>query len=421
MQRLLFLSHRIPYPPDKGEKIRAWHILKYLAARHEVHLGCLVDDPEDWAHLPVLRRCCADVACFAIRPWKARVRATLSLRPGRSLSEGYFHHAGLARWVAGTLRAAAIDRAFVFCSAMAPYLMHAAAPPHLLDMVDVDSDKFAAYGDRAAWPMRAIWHREARTLRALERRAAAAFDRTLLVSTSERQRFLSLAPEAADRTAVLENGVDLERFAPGGHYPRPFAERGPHIVFTGRMDYWPNADAVGWFANEVLPLLQARRPGTMFHIVGAAPSAAVRMLATRPGIAISGRVADTRPYLAHADLVVAPLRIARGVQTKVLEAMAMGRPVLATSAAAEGIHARPSVDLLVADAPEVMAAAAARVLDGGCPELGARARRAMEQRHDWRMTLAALDALWPCPPTEPSPASASVPRALLPESIAHDS
>jgi polysaccharide biosynthesis protein PslH len=393
MPRLLFLAHRIPYPPEKGEKIRAWHQLAHLARRFEVELGCMVDDPADLAHLPFLRTVCAHVEAPLIPGRRAAAaRALLRVRPGLPLSLGWFHDAGLAAWVRAGLAARRWDAAFVYSSAVAPYVMGreaaAALPRRVLDLVDVDSAKWEAYAADARFPMRQVWAREARTLLAFERRAVAEFDASLFVSDAEAEHFLAAAPEARGRVHAVENGVDLSRFDPGQAYPDPFAGA-PAAVFTGTMDYRPNVEAVAWFAAEVMPLLPE---ALQFWIVGANPSPAVRALAGGR-VHVTGSVADVRPYIAHAAVSVAPLKIARGIQNKVLEAMAMARPVVATPQAFEGVHAVAGRDLLVAGDAAATAAAVRAVLEGAHPGLGAAARAAVMAGHDWNGTLAVLDGL----------------------------
>jgi sugar transferase (PEP-CTERM/EpsH1 system associated) len=393
MRNLLFLSHRIPYPPDKGEKIRAFHILRHLTRTHRIHLGCLIDDPQDWQHRDALRPLCADLACFPLARRRQKLRALLHLRPGRALTLDYFHHPGLANWVNATLARTPIDRIFVYSSAMAPYVMDATGSERILDMVDIDSEKWAAYATETRGPMRFVWAREGRTLLAFEREAAVRFDHTFLVSAAECRHFAALAPESAGRVDWVNNGVDLDHFAPDIDFARPFAGDAPAIVFTGTMDYRPNVAAVCWFAHAVLPLLRRRDKPPVFHIVGANPAEAVRRLAGLQGVHVTGRVEDARPYIAHAALVVAPLRIARGIQNKVLEAMAMARPVLASPQAFEGIEAVAGRDLLVADGEAAMAQAAGAVLDGAHPHLGVAARRAVERGYAWKTALARLDHL----------------------------
>ena len=398
--RLLFLCHRIPYPPDKGEKIRAWHFLDHLADRWAIDLGCLVDDPADAVHLPALQARCEVVMCRPLEPRRRLVRTLLGLRPGRPLTLDWFDEPGLRRWAQAGLAAGRYDAVFVYSSAMAPYAMGPAAAQRpglrrVLDMVDVDSEKWRAYAeDGARFPKRQVWTREARTLLAFERQAVASFDVTLLVSEAERLHFMSLAPESAGRVVALDNGVDLERFAPAPRQPNPYRpEAGPALVFTGTMNYRPNVDAVCWFAQAVMPLLRTRHPTPEFHIVGAQPAPAVRALAALPGVHVTGRVPDVRPYLAHAAVAVAPLRIARGVQNKVLEAMAMARPVVASPEAFAGVRARPGRDLLVADGAEAMAQRIAEILDGRHPNLGAAARSAVMAGHAWADNLERLDGV----------------------------
>jgi sugar transferase (PEP-CTERM/EpsH1 system associated) len=189
----------------------------------------------------------------------------------------------------------------------------------------------------------------------------------------------------------VECGVDLARFNPADIYPTPYATPGAKIVFTGNMDYWPNADAAIWFANEAMPLLRGRQPAAEFWVVGANPGPGVRDLAKLPGVRVTGRVEDVRPYLAHASLAVCPLRIARGIQNKVLEAMAMGKPVIASPPAFEGVRARAGCDLLVAEGAAAFADQIEDVLSGQHPQLGQRARQAMEQGYAWSKVLQPLD------------------------------
>jgi len=379
----------------KGEKIRAWHMLDHLARRFEVDLGCLVDDPADLAHLPFLRTRCAHVEAPVLGGRRqAAMRALLRVRPGLPLSLGWFHHAGLARWVREGLATRRWDAAFAYSSAMAPYLMGpkaASLPKRVLDLVDVDSAKWSAYAQDAHFPMRQVWRREARTLLEFERRAVMAFNASLFVSAEEAAHFTALAPECGGRVSAVENGVDLARFDPALGFSNPFGAA-PALVFTGTMDYRPNVEAVAWFAAEVMPRLVHLTPLPEFWIVGASPSPAVRALASER-VRVTGPVLDIRPFLAHAAVAVAPLMIARGIQNKVLEAMAMARPVLATPQAFEGVHATPGRDLLVEGEAPAMAARIAEILGGGHAGLGEAARVAVRAGHDWDATLTKLAPL----------------------------
>lgn len=414
---LLFLSHRIPYPPDKGEKIRAWHMFKHLARSYRVHLGCFVDDPDDAARMAELRPLCAELMAIPLNRRIQRWKALLRFRPGQPLTLGYFHDRRLQRWVDATLARHRIEHIFVYSSAVAHYVIGAKARVRVLDFVDVDSTKWTAYAATARWPARAIYAREGRTLLAFERRAALAFTRGIFVSRAEWQHFVGLAPETTSRTGWVDNGVDLAYFAPRDDFADPFpatAPKGPpRLVFTGRMDYRPNIDAVAWFARAVMPAVRAIHPQACFAIVGAAPTPEVQALATLPGVLVTGRVPDTRPWLAHATIVVAPLLIGRGTQNKVLEGMAMARPVIATPEAFEGVQAMPEQDILLASGVEQTVARINDVVSGGHTGLGAAARQAMKAHHDWSVTLSGLDALFADPaqtgPTPSGPTASSPP------------
>jgi sugar transferase (PEP-CTERM/EpsH1 system associated) len=392
VRNLLFISHRIPFPPDKGEKIRGYNLIMHLAKRYRIYLGCVIDDPADARHLAYLRTICTEVAGFNIDKRRQKLTALARFRPGRPLMLDYYFHPGLQRWVNETAANHAIDVVYIFCTAMAPYALHLRAKAKILDMQDVDSEKWAIYARQSRWPARAIWRREARTLLAYERHAVMQCDRTFLVTEEETRRFAELAPETADRLTWVQMGVDVDRFSPDIPFESPYAGEGPHLVFTGNMDYWPNADAVVWFAAAVLPLVRARIPGAQFHIVGANPGPDVQQLAKQPGVHVTGRVADIRPYVANATVSVAPLRMARGIQNKVLEAMALGRPVVASAQAFEGVRAVPGRDLLVADDADSMAQAIIEIIDGRHPGLGAAGRALIQQSYTWGVTLARLDA-----------------------------
>jgi sugar transferase (PEP-CTERM/EpsH1 system associated) len=386
---LIFLSHCMPYPPDKGEKIRAWHLIKHLARAHRVHLGCVVGKPADMTHVDTMRSVCASVAAFPIDPLRQRVRALLHARPGRPLMPDCYTSAALRRWVDRTVAEKAPDLIYIYTVAMAPHALHLPGRK-VLDAVDIDSEKWAEYAGKARFPMRAVWAREGRTLLAYERKVASRCEATVFVSEPEAHRFARLAPESATKITAIENGVDLERFSPALGLTSPYTVPGPHLVFTGHMDYWPNADAVTWFATDILPVIRRTYPA-QFWIVGANPGPGVRALAVLPGVHVTGRVEDTRPYLAHADASVCPLRLARGIQNKVLEAMAMGRPVIASGAAFEGVRAQAGQDVLVADDAAGFARLTAEVLAGEHPDLAARARRAVQTNYAWDSVLAKLD------------------------------
>jgi len=396
---LLFLSHRIPYPPNKGDKIRSFHLLEYLARRYRVHLGTFVDDPEDWQHLSALDRWCESRMVRPLHPGRARLKSLAGLATGEPLTLPYYRDGRLSAWVHRVLEEQEVGHVLIYSSAMAQYLLGEEGwrGRVVMDLVDVDSDKWRQYAQSRSWPMSWIYRREAERLLRFERAAGAAFDATLLVSEEEAALFRRLAPEAAPRVHALRNGVDLAWFDPAVEHPSPYEGPGPHLVFTGAMDYWPNVDAVAWFVEEVMPRLRAGFPRLEFHVVGSRPTERVRELAGEPGVQVTGAVPDIRPWIAHADAAVAPMRIARGIQNKVLEAMAMARPVVVSPMGAEGIEAEAGRELLVAESGEAFAGALAGLLRDGkrAAALGRAARERVVAEYGWERTLPLLDRWFP--------------------------
>jgi sugar transferase (PEP-CTERM/EpsH1 system associated) len=390
MRDILFLSHRIPYPPDKGDKIRSYHLLRHLARSNRVHLGAFVDDPEDWRYADTLRGFCASVLLERIRPATARWGSLQGLLTGEALTLTYYRNPRMTAWVRARL-AEGMDLAVAYSSAMARFLVPAGGVIRIMDFVDMDSDKWRQYAPNKPWPLSWLYRREGRRLLEWERRVAAEFDVGLFVSDAEAADFRRAAPEVADRVDWYGNGVDTEYFSPDRDYPCPYPEGTEAIVFTGAMNYWPNVDAVTWFAREVLPKVRAVRPRACFYIVGSRPGPEVLALGKVQGVLVTGRVPDIRPYLAHAGAVVAPLRIARGVQNKVLEGMAMARTVIVTPQGLEGLQAKEGVELLLAQNNEEYADGVVRALAG--LDLGPAARRRVLADHTWDACLARVDRL----------------------------
>lgn len=393
MEDLLFLAHRIPYPPDKGDKIRSWHMLRHLAERWHVHLGAFVDDPADWAHTEVLKGVCADVCLRPLNPRTGKLRSLTGLATGKALTLPYYQDAELEHWVRAKLDSG-IRAVVVYSSAMAQFVMYAQGARRIMDFVDIDSDKWRQYAPTKTWLLSWLYAREGRKLLEWERLVARAFDASLFVSEAEARDFRRLAPESAEKVGYFNNGVDTEYFSPDHIFDSPFPAGSPALVFTGAMDYWPNVDAVVWFAQEVLPLVRRVVPDVRFYIVGSRPGATVQGLAGE-GVEVTGRVPDVRPYLAHAAMVVAPLRIARGIQNKVLEGMAMGKAVVATPQALEGIVAEVGKEVLVGEDPAAQAELVLRLLQDPAAawNLGAAARQRVAADYTWAPNLARLDAL----------------------------
>src|SRR5512135_174358 len=347
MDGLLFLVHRIPFPPNKGDKIRSFHLLRHLSAHHEIHLGAFVDDPDDWQYQDALTPYCASIKLLPLHPRRAKLASLSGLLTGEALTLPYYRSRELKRWAAELAGSGKVTRGLAFSSAMAQF-MPAGLARRVLDMVDVDSDKWTQYAPTQRWPLSWVYAREGRKLAAWEAQAAQDFDATLLVSRDEAALLQRRVPQASHKIGAFENGVDADYFSPTRDYPNPYRAAAQTAVFTGAMDYWPNIDAVSWFAERIFPAVRDAVADAQFAIVGSRPCKAVLALARQPGVVVTGGVADVRPFLAHAACAVAPLRIARGVQNKVLEAMAMGRPVVATAQAAEGIRAEAGRDFILA-------------------------------------------------------------------------
>ncbi|WP_336966332.1 TIGR03087 family PEP-CTERM/XrtA system glycosyltransferase [Sphingobium aquiterrae] len=395
---ILYLCHRIPFPPDRGDKIRSHHLLRALAKIAPVHVGCFADDERDEGFAPMLAQVAASQA--VTRRDRSRAVAGLAgLVRHQSLLVALFDHPRLHRWVQDVLASRPIAAVICFSAQMAHFVPVLPADIRfMMDFVDFDSAKYAAYGAEQGGPMGWINRREARLLFDFETRVAARADVSTFVSEAEAALFRSATGLGADAVRALENGVALDHFAPDADFaPLDPVERGqgPLIVFTGQMDYRPNIEAVTSFARDSMPAIRAAHPDARFAIVGRDPVTAVQALAAQPGVIVTGGVPDVRGWLAAADVAVAPLRIARGIQNKILEAMAMGRPVVASTQAAEGIDAVDGEHLLVAADPAGEARMVCALLDDPvrAQRLGAAARARVEARYHWDATLAPLAAM----------------------------
>jgi polysaccharide biosynthesis protein PslH len=408
MGNILYLVHRLPYPPNKGDKVRSYHLLRHLLQRHRVFLGTFIDDPEDEQHLPTLRALCPDLHVERLEPRQAKFRSLSGLLSGEALTLGYYRSAGMQRWVDSVAAEHPLQASVVFSSSMAQYAQPLAPQvPMLVDFVDVDSAKWTQYAPEHRWPMSWLYRREGSRLLAYERSVAAQAQRSFFVTPNETALFVSQAPECADSVQALSNGVDAEFFMPDPARPNPFGPQEQAVVFTGAMDYWPNVDGVSWFVHDVLPRLRVHWPRVRFYIVGRSPSAQVLALAS-DRVIVTGTVPDVRPYLQHATAVVAPLRVARGIQNKILEAMAMEQAVVTVGSCADAIGATAADGLLRADTPEDVLDALQQLLD--LPEqarsLGRAARRFVVSRFSWQAHLSGIDACL-CP-GRPAGAAAEV-------------
>jgi sugar transferase (PEP-CTERM/EpsH1 system associated) len=392
MSKLLYLVHRLPYPPNKGDKVRSYHLLKHLAGRHRVFLGTFVDDPQDEIHVDTVREYCADMYVARINPRLAKLMSLSGLVNNSALTLSYYRNAGLQSWVDRTVREQQVDAVVIFSSVMAQFVQGFPNVRKLVDFVDVDSLKWSQYAPQHRWPMSWLYRREGKRLLAFERSVAVQASRSFFVTQAESELFCGLAPECAGTVEAMCNGVDADYFSPQHELPVPFDSQELPLVFTGAMDYWPNVDAVTWFAKEILPTLLQRSPAVRFYIVGRNPTAEVQALASKQ-VVVTGTVPDVRPYLRYAAVVVAPLRLARGVQNKVLEAMAMAVPVVASQECSTAIDAVPERDFLTAGTSSQFVAQLEAILrePDRARSIGTAARKRVLARYSWDAHLSIID------------------------------
>lgn len=398
MSETLFLAHRVPFPPNRGDKIRSHHLLRAIAALGPVHVGTFGENAADLA-------CAAELASVAkthclVHRTKPLAQAGLeALAIGKPVSLTAFGSPRLRAWVRETLARHPISRIFVFSGQMGQYVPDDFPGRVVIDLCDVDSAKFEAYARDHAWPRAVLDRREARLLAREEERLALRAAATLLVTDAEADLFRSrLTDRSRANVRSLRNGIDTVTYDPArvAHHPALANVAGPHLVFTGQMDYPPNVAAVQRMARAILPAVRARFPQATFHVVGRAPVAEVQALDGQGGgVRVWGEVPDVKPFLAAADLVVAPLAIARGVQNKVLEAMAMARPVVLSAEAATGIDAENGVHFAVGIADHALVSLTLDLLGDqpAAQAMGVAAREFVVTRQGWGAMLEPLKAL----------------------------
>ncbi len=386
---ILFLAHRIPYPPDKGDKIRSWRLLKHLTQTYAVHLACFVDDARDFAHGDFLRGVCASTTLIALNPQVGKAKSLSGYLTGEPLSMTYYRSKAMQKAVDG-LRARPLVAEVVFSSTMAQYIEKPLpGRKRIIDFCDADSEKWRQYAQDTAPPLRWIYEREGRLLARAETRIANWTDASFAITPAEAALFNHRRALKKD-VAWWSNGVDTDYFDPVLAYGElPAAD----VVFVGAMDYRANVEAATYFAEAVWPLVLKSAPDARFAIVGANPVRQIRVLDGKNRISVTGRVDDVRPWLGQAKTVVAPLRVARGIQNKVLEAMAMAKPVVATSAAATGLCVHAGEDIMIADKADAMAQEILALLDDGDRrrQLGAAARRMVCEHYLWDDQLKHFD------------------------------
>lgn len=384
--RILFLAQRVPYPPNRGDKITTWRLLEHMGRRHDVRCIAFAHDAADFQAAEELTAMGYPTRAVPHNGTWKRIRSLPLLATTKPLTLGVFG----SRTVQALVDEVAddMDVIYAFSSSLGAFMLPHNQVGRVMHFAELDSDKWRQYAETTPFPLSWIYRREWRRLLAYERRLAHAVDQNVFVTPLEEKIFREQIPGAPAIT--LRNGVDLAAFS-----PRPDLAEPGHLVFTGVMDYFPNVDACRFFVSEVLPLIQREVPEARFSIVGSNPNAAVKRLAKEVGVTVTGFVESTADWLARASVAVAPIRIARGIQNKVLEAMAMGLPVISTSTAAQGIDGEAGRDFLVADEPQAMARTIIDLL-GDRPaavELGKRARRFVEENYDWEEVFAPLEQI----------------------------
>jgi len=389
---VLFLVHRIPYPPDKGDKIRSWRLFQRLTERFRVHLACFIDDPFDWRHTEYLRPLCESAVYIGLRPRLAKVKSLAGVFSGEALSNRYFGSTGMARAV-DAIRRRPLAAEIVFSSTMAQYIQDPiGGRPRIVDFCDADSEKWREYAEGQAAPLTWLYRREADKLARAETSIINWADMSLAI-TEEEARILNQREGVQKPVDWWSNGVDADYFDPTLSLPRTY--EAAEVVFTGAMDYAANVDAVMRFVGNVWPRVRKAAPAASVAVVGARPAKAIRSLHGKDGVIVTGRVDDVRPWLAQAKLSVAPIRVARGLQNKVLEGMAMAKPVVASPEAAAGITVAGKEALCIADGVDAMAARIIELLSDQEKgrRVGEQARMAVIADYNWDAQLDQFERL----------------------------
>ena len=394
MKEILFLAHRIPYPPDRGDRMRSWHLLRELGRHAKVHLAAFTELDSDDGQVAAMRAAMGEGLGEIHLERRVHDGAKWALRAlwrRESVVNAAYHSKTMHAFVERIVAERPIETVVAFSFQMAQYVP--AGPRFVMDFCDVDSAKFAGYAEQDRSLDWLIHRREARKVRRLEQEIAGRADVSLFITDAELSLFKEQGGTIEADVRALSNGIDLDFYDPAAPLDPPFVGRpGPLLVFTGQMSYRPNIEAVIGFADKVLPLVRQRCPDAQFAIVGRDPAHTVNDLADRPGVIVTGEVPDVRPWLAAATVAVAPLAIARGVQNKVLEAMAMARPVVASPGAFHGIEAEPGRDLIVAEEPAAQAEAILALIADPkrAAAMGRAARRRMVEGYSWDAQLAPL-------------------------------
>jgi polysaccharide biosynthesis protein PslH len=384
--KILFVCHRIPFPPDHGSKIRAFNMIRHLAKLHTVVVASLAESEKEMREASGLRNYCSDVIAEIVPNWVRWLQAVRGVVGDLPSSVAYFWSRTLDERIRKALLITRFDAILVHCAFVAQYVTDHQQGHRILDLCDIDSAKWSEYSRCRSAPLCWGYGYEARKLRKYEKNLARYFHRCTVATRGELEEFRNL--NITNPCTVVPNGVDFNYFR-----ANTSDKNGHVVIFVGRMNYFPNVDGALYFAKEIFPVVRRSVPNAELKIVGSNPTSAVRRLATNPGITVTGHVADVRPYLAEAAVAVAPLRLARGTQNKILESIAMGIPVVATPEAAKGVDASPGEHLLVAREPEEFAKYVVQLLESPTLRkmLSAAALKQVEKVHSWSKSMHILD------------------------------
>jgi polysaccharide biosynthesis protein PslH len=384
--RIFFVCRRVPFPPDRGDKIATFNQIRHLSTRHEVHVFCLGDGDRDLDNIAGLSDYAKSITAIPVGGLMMKLRMLKALIEGQPLSVAALDEAELHAAIRQKFSELRPDLIIVYSSNVAQFARQFPDTPRIMQFGDLDSLKWHEYAEHSRPPLKWIYGIEERRLLTYERLIARSFSQASVHTETERGDFQQLIPGTP--VAVVGNGVDLDYFRSAGLAKRPAS-----IVFTGVMDYRPNVDAIVWFCREVLPLVRAEIAEANLTICGRRPVRPVRHLEKLGGVTVTGWVPDTRPYLDQAEVFVAPLRIARGVQNKLLEALAMGLPCVASVAARSGTQISAPECILATDDPRQFAEYVIQLLRNAewRAELGRKARAIAETEYGWEAQMAPFD------------------------------
>ncbi len=388
--KILFVSHRIPYPPNKGDKLRAFNILKHLAQKHELDLACMLDNRQEQNYATDLKPYCRQIFCEHITPLKIKLNYLRFLFSAYPLTMAHFYSAGFKHKLAQWIEQEKYDLIYIYSAAMSQYVLDVEHIPKVLDLVDADCQKWISYAQYAKFPLSYIYRLEGKRTREYEKKVCPRFAACTVVSEAEKHILEQFIP--TKNLHAVANGINQQPYQPYQNQEKPEEY---NLLFVGGMFYFAYIDGILNFYNQAFDDIRAAFPAVKFYIVGADPAPEVLKLNQDTNVQVTGYVENVMPYLTQATVYVVPLRMAPGLQNKILEAMAMNIPVVSTTAAIQGIDAQPGRDVLVADDPKVFAEEVIKLLKEPAlrQKLTQNARKLIDEKYDWQKNLKTLDQI----------------------------